>query len=115
MDEDDAVAHGLQLLGGDGLDDHGHPAGAGLADDDGPVVVDLFDDGHVPIGRAAAVYAWAEADGVAGSRPSPDAHAEASCLIGPEAAVAHVEVDGFADLTAADEGPPGALEPLVCR
>lgn len=85
-----------------------------MADDDGPVVVDLFDDGHVPVGRAAAVHAGPEADGVAGTWASPDAHAEASGLVGPEAAVAHVRVDGFADLPAADERPPGALEPLVC-
>lgn len=101
-------------MDGNGLDDYGHPAGAGLADDDGPVVVDLFDNGHMPVLGAAAVHAGAEADGVAGAWASPDAHAEASGLVGPETAVAHVGVNGFADLPAADEGPPGALESLVC-
>jgi hypothetical protein len=113
VDEDGAVAHGLQLSGGDGLDDHGHPPGPRLADDDGTVLVDLLDDGHMPVDGAAAVHAGAEADRVAGTRPSPDIHTEASRLVGPETAVAHVGVDRLADLPAADEGPPGALESLI--
>ena len=62
---------------------------------------------------AGAVHAGLEADHVAGFRAPANLVSEAGCGVVPLASVAHVRVDGFADLVASHRGPPGALVGVV--
>lgn len=113
VNEADAAAHGLEVGRADRLGDDRHPAFAGLADEDRAVGVDLFDDRDMAVVSAGAVHAGLEADHVAGLRAPANLVSEAGCGVVPLASVAHVRVDGFADLVASHRGPPGALVGVV--
>ena len=94
----------------DGTDvNHALPHGPAFGDGDGPIRIDGFDDGHVPVRGVGAFLARGEDHDIAHLGLVVHGVTHATGGSGPLTAVAEVGPHRQTQLVAAQVGPPGAL------